>query len=214
MKPQNMVLVVGCGGHARFILSLVSNSDLEASGLIDLEDDFKDSEVIMGVSVVGCLSSISEQYQLGQRSVVLGIGDNFLRQKIFLDLGQKGFKFPNLIHSSSIIDPTAILGSGNVIGPNVVIGAEVEIGNNNIINSGAVIEHQSMIGDHNHVSLSATICGNVSIGSCVFLGANSTVIDKLLVSDDTTLGAGGTLVSSTRAPGLTLVGCPAKVNKK
>jgi sugar O-acyltransferase (sialic acid O-acetyltransferase NeuD family) len=214
MKLENTVLVVGCGGHARFILSLVSNSYFEASGLIDLEDDVKDSEVIMGVSVVGRLSSISEQYQLGQRSIVLAIGDNFLRQKTFSDLGQIGFKFPNLIHSSSIIDPTAVVGVGNAIGPNVVIGAEVEIGNNNIINSGAVIEHQSIIGDHNHVSLSATICGKVSVGNRVFLGANSTVIDKLLVSDDTTLGAGGTLVSSTRAPGLTLVGCPAKENKR
>lgn len=214
MKSQNTLLVVGCGGHARFILSLVSNSYLEASGLIDLEDNIKDSEVIMGVPVVGCLSSIGEQYQLSQRSVVLAIGENILRQKTFLDLGEMGFKFPNLIHSSSFIDPTAEIGVGNVIGPNVVIGAEVKIGNNNIINSGAVIEHQSIIGDHNHASLSATICGKVSVGDRVFLGANSTVIDKLLVSDDTTLGAGGTLVYSTRAPGLTFVGCPAKENIK
>jgi UDP-N-acetylbacillosamine N-acetyltransferase len=210
MNPENTVLVVGCGGHARFIISLVSNSYFEISGLIDLEDDVKDSEVIMGVSVVGRLSSISQQYQLGQRSVVLAIGDNFLRQKTFSDLGQMGFKFPNLIHSSSIIDPTAVFGVGNVIGPNVVIGAEVEIGNNNIINSGAVIEHQSIIGDHNHVSLSATICGKVSVGDRVFLGANSVVLDKLKVFDDTILGAGGALVSSTKEPGRTLVGCPAK----
>jgi sugar O-acyltransferase (sialic acid O-acetyltransferase NeuD family) len=214
MKPQKTVLVVGCGGHARFILSLVSNSYFEASGLIDLEDDVEDSEVIMGVPVVGCLSSISEQHQLGQRSVVLAIGDNFLRQKTFLDLGEMGFKFPNLIHSSSVIDPTAEIGVGNVIGPNVVIGAEVEIGNNNIINSGAVIEHQSIIGDHNHVSLSATICGKVSVGDRVFLGANSVVIDNLQVADDTTLGAGGTLISSANELGLTLVGCPAKEIKK
>ena len=214
MKSQNTLLVIGCGGHARFILSLVRNSYFEASGLIDLEDDGDDFEVIMGVPVVGCLSAISEQFQQGQSSAVLAIGDNLLRKKTFLDLGEIGFKFPNLIHSSSVIDPTAVVGVGNVIGPNVVIGAEVEVGDNNIINSGAVIEHQSIIGDHNHVSLSATICGNVSIGCGVFLGANSVVIEKLLVSDDTTLGAGGSLVKSTRAQGLTFVGCPAKENKK
>ena len=206
--------MVGCGGHARFLLSLVGNSCFEAFGLISLEDEFDDSELIMEVPVIGCLSFIDEQYKLGRLNIVLGIGDNSLRKKTFLQLTEAGFQFPNLVHSSAIIDSTTILGSGNVIGPNVVIGAEVAIGNNNIINSGAVIEHQSLIGDHSHVSLSAIVCGNVSIGSGAFLGANSTVIDKLLVSDDTTLGAGGTLVSSTRAPGLTFVGCPAKENKK
>jgi UDP-N-acetylbacillosamine N-acetyltransferase len=214
MKDETHLLVVGCGGHARFVLSVVANSCFEAFGLISLEDEFDDSEVIMGVPVVGCLSVIDEQYKLGRRNIVLGIGDNSLRKKTFLKLRETGFQFPNVAHSSSNIDPTAVVGLGNVIGPNVLIGAEVAIGNNNIINSGAVIEHQSLIGDHNHVSLSAIVCGNASIGNGVFLGANSTVIDKLLVSDDTTLGAGGTLVSSTRAPGLTLVGCPAKESKK
>ena len=214
MKPDNTLLVIGCGGHARFILSLINNSDFKASGLIDLEDNFNDSDVIMGVSVVGCLSSINEQYKLGHRDVVLAIGDNHLRKNYFLDLIKMGFNIPNLIHSSSIIDPTAVIGSGNVIGPNVIIGAEVVIGDNNIINSGAVIEHQTRVGNHNHVSVSAIICGNVSIGNDIFLGANSVVIDKLTVSNDTILGAGGTLISSTKEPGCTLVGCPARVVRK
>tara|TARA_B110000008_G_scaffold277968_1_gene320523 strand:- start:1883 stop:2527 length:645 start_codon:yes stop_codon:yes gene_type:complete len=214
MKSDKTLLVVGCGGHARFILGLVSNSSFNAVGLIDLEDSFDDSDVIMGVSVVGCLSSISSQYQLGQRNVVLAIGDNWLRQKTFFDLCKMGFEVPNLIHSSAIIDPTAVIGVGNVIGPNVVIGAEVNIGNNNIINSGAVVEHQSIIGNHNHLSVSAIICGNTTIGNCTFLGANSVVIDKVTVSDDTILGAGGVLISSVNESGQTLVGCPAKVVKK
>ena len=37
-------LVVGCGGHARFLLSLVGNSCFEAFGLISLEDEFDDSD--------------------------------------------------------------------------------------------------------------------------------------------------------------------------
>ena len=189
MKDKKTLLVVGCGGHARFILGLVNNSSFKAAGLIDLDDNFDESNRIMGVSVVGCLSAITQEYQLGQRNVVLAIGDNVLRQKTFFDLCKMGFEVPNLIHSSSIIDPTAVIGVGNVIGPNVVIGAEVNIGSNNIINSGAVIEHQSIIGDHNHVSVSTIICGNTTIGNRIFLGANSVVIDKLMISDDTTLGA-------------------------
>ena len=76
MKAENQLLVIGCGGHARFVLSLITNSEYEACGLIDLGERFNDTEVVMGVPVVGCLSSISQQYHLGRRKVVLAIGDN------------------------------------------------------------------------------------------------------------------------------------------
>lgn len=210
MTIRNKLLVIGCGGHARFLLGLIANSHFEALGLIDAGDDWDDSEVIMGVSVVGSLSSIGEQYHLGWRGVALGIGDNYLRKRIYYQLREMGFTFPNLIHPTAIIDATAVLGEGNVIGPSAVVGAKVVLGNNNIVNSGAVIEHQTVIGDHCHVSLSAVICGNVTIGDYVFLGANSTVIEKVNVSNRTILGAGGTLVCSTKSIGLTLIGCPAK----
>ena len=210
MMNEANLLVIGCGGHARFVLSVIVNSEFGARGIIDLGDEFDTSEVIMGVPVVGCLSSIDESCDKEERIAILGIGDNHLRAKTFARLCELGFKFPSLIHSSAIIDRTALVGAGNVIGPNVVIGAEVVIGDNNIINSGAVIEHQSTIGNHNHVSLSATICGNVSVRDRVFLGASSVVIEKLLVPDDTILGAGGVLVSSPKEADLTLVGCPAK----
>lgn len=214
MKFKNTILVVGCGGHARFILSLAANSPYKALGLIDIKDDFNDSDVIMNVPVIGCLSFIHDLYNLGHRNIALAIGDNNLRKKTFYDLLEAGFNFPNLIHSSSIIDPSATLGIGNVIGPNTVIGSEVIIGDNNIINSGAVIEHQSKLGNNNHASVSSTVCGNVKIGNCVFLGANSVVIDKISVSNETILGAGASLISSVTEPGQTLVGCPAKgVNK-
>jgi sugar O-acyltransferase (sialic acid O-acetyltransferase NeuD family) len=207
---SNQLLIIGCGGHTRFLLGLIANSHFEVFGLIDLRDDWDDTEVIMDVSVVGCLSSINKKYSLGWRNLALGIGNNYLRKRIYFQLKEMGFIFPNLIHPSAIIDTTAVLGEGNVIGPGVIIGAEVVLGNNNIINSGALIEHQCIIGDHCHVSLSATMSGNVSIGDCVFLGANSTVIERINVSNRTILGAGGTLVCSTKSNGLTLVGCPAK----
>ena len=210
MTAVSELLIIGCGGHSRFLLGLIRESLFNAYGIIDLGKDWDNSETIMGVSVIGCLNSIDEQYSLNYRDVVLGIGDNCFREATFNDLKGMGFKFPNLIHSTAVIDCSANLGVGNVIGPKVVIGAEVSVGDNNIINSGAIVEHQTSIGNHNHVSLSATICGNVSVGSRVFLGANSTVIEKITVSDDTTLGAGGTLISSTKTDGLTLVGCPAR----
>lgn len=210
MINTSKLLVIGCGGHSRFILSLADKLRYQVFGLIDLSDSWKKSEIIMGIPVVGSLSQIELQYRLGFRSVVIGVGDNNLRKRIFTQLTNLGFSFPNIIHPTAIIDSTVILGNANVIGPATIIGAEVILGHNNIINSGSIIEHQAIIGNHNHVSLSATVCGNVTLNDCVFLGANSTVIEKLSVDDNTTIGAGGTLIQSTQTRGSTLVGCPAR----
>ena len=209
----NELLIVGCGGQARFVLNLANKSEYKVYGLIDLDKKFNRSEVIMGVPVVGCLSNINKQFKEVCNNLCIAIGDNSSRKKEYLLLKEMGFNFPNLIHPSAVIDPTSIIGLGNVIGPNVVIGAEVKIGDNNIINSCAVIEHQSEIGSHNHISLSTIVCGNVIIGNNTFLGANSTVVETIIIPDNTTLGAGGTLLSSPSKSGLTMVGTPAKENK-
>ena len=214
MKAKRELVVVGCGGHARFILGIIRLLDFNACGLIDLGSGWDKSEIIMDVPVVGCIDSIHHQYSLGIKNVVLGVGDNCLRERVFISLKDTGFTFPNVIHPSATIDSSARLGIGNVIGPNVVIGAEVKLGSNNIINTGAVIEHQCSIGDHNHLSLNCTICGNVLIKNNVFLGAGSTVVNQLTISSHTILGAGGTLVSSIEKDGLTMVGCPAREIRK
>ena len=165
MKTGTKLVVVSCGGHARFILGIIRLSDFNACGIIDLDSDWDRSEVIMDVPVVGCIDSIHHQYNSNIKNVVVGVGDNCLREKGVYRVEACGATFPGSIHPSATIDSSAALGIGNIIGPNAVIGAEVRLrGITTLVTFlGAVIEHQCSIGDHNHLSLNCTICGNVSI---------------------------------------------------
>ncbi len=54
------------------------------------------------------------------------------------------------IHPTAIIDPTAELGEGVVIGPYCVIGPEVKIGSGTILDSHVTIERWTAVGEKNH----------------------------------------------------------------
>ena len=197
MSKKNLgVLIIGCGGHARFVLSILNNIKYKVAGLINLGEGFNSKEVIMNTPVIGCRSSLLQFREQGFEEVILAIGDNAIREELYAEVIELDFKLPSIIHSSAILDASASKGQGNVIGPNVIIGAEVKIGSNNIINS-----------------LSAILCGAVSIGDGVFIGANSTVIDKVSLASHTIVGAGTNIIKSVYENGTTLMGNPGRVRK-
>ena len=213
-KQNNDVLLLGCGGHARFILSILNNNNYKVSGFIDLGESFNSQEVIMNIPVIGCRPSLPKFSKQGFKEVILAIGDNIIRKELFTEVKALNFKTPNIIHSSAIVDQSVLMGTGNVIGPNVIIGAEVKIGSNNIFNSASIIEHQSVIGSHSHISLSAIICGFVNIGDGVLIGANSTVIDKKYIADNSIVGSGTNVIDNITENDSTFVGNPARIVKK
>jgi UDP-N-acetylglucosamine acyltransferase len=55
-----------------------------------------------------------------------------------------------VIHSTAIIDPSAIIGDKVKIGPYSIIGADVELGDGCVVESHVVIKGKSVIGKNNH----------------------------------------------------------------
>ena len=214
MNKFKDIVVIGCGGHSRFVISMILNNKLSIKGLLDTKQDFDESEIILGYRVIGNLDLANSLYHEGFRYAVIAIGDNKLRQQIYQKLIDIGFNIPNIVHSSAYIEDSASLGEGNVIGPNAVIGSKVKIGNNNIINSGAIIEHQSDLGNGNHISLSAVLCGNVIIGNNTFIGANCTVIENISICDNVVIGAGTSIINNIEKEGSLMVGSKARLVEK
>ncbi len=204
------VLVVGTGGHARFVLATLEKAKRPVKGLITLDSSYDSDELILSQQIVGVMGDLPYFFSQGFKTLVLAIGNNKVRKKIHDGWAEFGFLFPTVIHPDAFVDPSASMGMANIVGPKVVIGASVVIGENNIINSSCVVEHESFIGSHCHIAPGAVICGRVVVGDEVMVGANSTIIDYLAVANKTLLGAGATLVSSISTEGETLVGSPAR----
>jgi len=204
------VLVVGTGGHARFVLATLEKAKWPIKGLITLDDSYNSDERILTQQIIGVIGDLPHFFSQGYKALVLAVGDNKVRKEIYDKWAEFGFLFPTVIHPDACVDSSVSIGIANIVGPKVVMGASVIVGENNIINSSCVVEHESVIGSHCHIAPGAVICGRVVLGDEVMVGANGTIIDHLAVANKTLLGAGATLIHSVSIEGETLVGSPAR----
>ncbi len=209
-KLTEGVLVIGTGGHARFVIATLKSANLIIKGLITLDESYDSNELILGKQIVGVVADLPQFFNEGYKSLVIAVGDNRVRKEIYSKWAEFGFSFPNVIHSDACVDSSALIGFANLVGPRVVIGAGVKVGENNIINSASVVEHETVIGSHCHIAPGASICGRTVLGDEILVGANATIINNLNVANKTIIGAGTTLIHSILDEGKTLVGSPAR----
>lgn len=144
--------------------------------------------------------------------VLLGIGNNHARQKLFNSLKAKGFSLPSIAHPSAIISPSARIGEGSVIMAQAVLNADVHISSGAIINTAAVIEHDCVIEDFVHISPRAALAGGVRVCKFSHIGLGASIIQGKRVGENCVLGAGACLVNDLPSC-TTAVGVPAKAIK-
>ena len=128
--------------------------------------------------------------------IAFGIGNNQIRAKLYKKVKENGFFTPTLIHTSSIISPSAKIEEGTVIMPNVVVNAKAYIGKCAILNSSCVVEHESIITDFVHISPKVAIAWNVRIGDFTHIGIGSSVIQCLEIGKNSIVGAGSIVVKN------------------
>ena len=134
----------------------------------------------------------------------------------------------NNIHPTASISPNVVLGTGNVIGPNVVICGPAEIGNDNWIGPGSVIgtpgeykgiehpvswEHGSggliKIGSRNVIREMVTI--HVSADTTTSIGDNCYIMSKCYIPHDAVIEDGVKLATTVLLGGYVRVGKAAYI---
>ena len=120
---------------------------------------------------------------------IIGFTNRSLRLR-FVDLfGGFNSVLDNVIHPSSYVSPSAILGKGNYLAANAVISSNALIGNSNLINYNVTIGHDVVVGSDCFFNPGARISGNVKIGNGCLFGANSFVFQGLEIKDDCQIDA-------------------------
>ncbi|MFH0772042.1 MAG: acetyltransferase [Candidatus Omnitrophota bacterium] len=124
-----------------------------------------------------------------------------------------GFRFPPIVHPSSVVSKSSKVGDGSVVFENAVIKSNSFVEQFCIINSLSVVSHDCKVGDYSHISLGAKTGGGCEIGKNSFLGINSSVIQGKKIGDNVIIGAGAVVISDI-PDGVVAVGNPAKVIKR
>ena len=196
-------VLIGYSGHGLMCLDVATLNDYTISGYCDHElKEFNP----LNLNFLG-----SETQLKNGTNVILGIGDNHIRFKLYNELIH--LQYINIIHPSAIVAWSVKLGDGIVIAANAVVNPFAEIGTGAIINTAAIIEHECVIGDFSHVAPGAVLCGNVKVGTRSFIGANSVIKQGVTIGDEVIVGAGSVVISDIQNNTM-VVGNPARILKK
>jgi sugar O-acyltransferase (sialic acid O-acetyltransferase NeuD family) len=214
-RKEGSCLIIGCGGHACVVISILresANSIYNIVGILDLNDPQED-ENFLGVPVIGKIDEL-KQFIGSVSNVFLGLGDNTLRKKYFQLGVSLGFNFPNLISENAFIYSNVKLGKGNILCPHCHVGTCATMGDNNLLNTQSILEHESTLGNHCHIASGSVVCGRTHLEDEVFIGAGGVVIDKIHIVSHSIIGAGSVVTKNIEISSMVHVGIPAKPKKE
>jgi sugar O-acyltransferase (sialic acid O-acetyltransferase NeuD family) len=193
------IVIVGAGGFGREVLD-----DLEFLGFVD---DGPVDEELLGRRSARLLGPVADSTFVA--SYVIGIGNATVRQRIDVELRQRGLEPARLIHPSSSLGSDLRIGRGSVITAGVRITTNIELGDHVHLNLNCTIGHDCVIGDFVSVFPGATVSGNVTIGAGSTIGTGANVLPGVSIGEGAFVGAGAVVTKHVEA-GQTVVGSPAR----
>lgn len=197
---MNKISVIGASGHAKVIIDLIEELDLQVEEVYD--HDSSKSELLH--------FKINHNFaNLPQKSVI-AIGNNFIRKNIAFE---HVFDLNALVHPKSTISKYAHLGSGTIVMAGVTVNAGAMVGEYCILNTNCSVDHDCIIEDFVHISPNAALAGNVEVGECTHIGIGASVKQGIKIGKNCIIGA-GTVVIKNIPDGMTVVGNPGKEIKK
>ena len=141
--------------------------------------------------------------------VIVGIGDNAVRQQKQHLMEQHAAPLVTIIHPQAYVSKDAIIGKGSIICAQAVISIHANIGSGCIINTAASIDHDCKLAAFIHISPGANLGGNVTIGERSWIGIGSVIRQGINIGSQVIVGAGGAVVKNIDHQ-KTVVGVPAQ----
>lgn len=182
------LLLIGAGGFGRVVLEHAEKEYLCAF----LDDGIAPGTSVDGSPVLGPVSSMHALY--GEyRLLVVAIGNNGLREKIYREARRIGYSFPNIVVPSAYISPHASVGTGCVILNNVCIQNASSVGDGVILNPGVEVHHGSRVGNYALIYTNSVIRTFARVGDRAWIGSTLTIGNSVGIPDDAIVENGRTV---------------------
>lgn len=209
MTVKRKIVVIGGGGHAKVLISVLKKCSYHVVGYTDSQDRGD----ILGVRYLGSDVILREMVQRKSRpEVIIGIGkvdSSASRLRLQRDVRKLGFKVPVICSPKAVINEDVVLGEGTVVFDGAVINSGTRIGEGCIVNTNSTVEHDCRIGDDVHIGPGAAVSGGVEIGNHSMIGVGASIRQGVTIASQSLIGAGATVIRNIPAPG-TYVGTPAR----
>lgn len=203
------LIIIGAGGFGLEIYQLTKNSlgygtDFLIKGFID--DDLTRLDNYNYLPII--LNTIDE-YKIKDDDVFINSIGNVIQKKIISQkIIDKGGKFINIIHKSSIVFTDLNDREGIFIGPNVTISSNCRIGNHVLIQTGAIVGHDSYVGDWTRLDSYVVVVGGVIIKNEVIVHTSAVINHNIIIEEGACIGALSFVIRNVKSK-TTVFGNPA-----
>lgn len=190
---KEKLLIVGAGGFGR----VVSEHAVKKYECYFVDDGYEINDEVCGIKIVGKVSDLAELF--GEfKLLVIAIGNNSVREKIYNTAKNIGYDLTNIIAENVYISPFAAVGKGCVFLNNVCIQNGACIGNGVLLNVGVEMHHDSKIDDFSLVYSNSVVRTFAKVGKRVKIGSNVTISNNADIADDEIIENGQTVMPFER----------------
>lgn len=197
---EKKLLLYGNGEFTHLMKWYIENDLKREITAVTVESRFIKTKEFEGLEIIPFEYFREGHYLSKDYEILICVGYNQMneiRERIFWQCKELGFKIANYIHSSAKIASNVKMGEGNIILEDSLIEPFVSIGFGNLIWYKTAIAHECFIGNFNTITGMSSISGLVQIGNNCFIGNNATIKDKIFIADYTLIGAGSYISKST-----------------
>lgn len=176
---MDKLLLVGAGGFGRVVLE-------HAQQFFDcsfVDDGYVPGTIINGAEVVGKVGDIARLFGKYEKLVVV-IGNNTLREKVYKEAAAIGYSFPNIIVDSAYVSAYTTIGTGCIILNNTVVQNNAKVGNGVILNPGVEIHHDSVVEDYALIYTNSVVRTYAHVGRRAHIGSTLTIGNNVTVPED------------------------------
>jgi sugar O-acyltransferase (sialic acid O-acetyltransferase NeuD family) len=206
------LVILGAGGFAREVASLVEDVNLSSPGRYELvafliDPEYQPEPVSYPAPVIRTIDGYERWPDV---EAVCGVGDPTARRALVTRLAGRPIRWATLMHPVfSRIGTGSTIGAGAIVQRGSGCTANVTIGRHVHINTFAGFAHDARVGDFVTISSYVSVSGRCVVEDDVFIGPHAVILPNLTIGRGAKVGAGSVVVRSVPA-GATVFGNPAK----
>lgn len=207
-----LVGVYGAGGCGRGVMPLVRAMTAGQAPQLVFIDDAATASEINGHAVLGWAKFLARP--AATRQVCLAIANSAVREKLADRCADAGVALFEARAANVVVMDAVEIGQGAVLSPFVTLTSNIRIGRCFHANIYSYVEHDCLIGDFVTFAPGVKCNGNVVIEDHAYIGTGAILRqgqpgNPLVIGRGAVVGMGAVVTKSV-APGVTVVGNPAR----
>ncbi len=200
-QTHHELYLAGSGSFATEVADWAQDAGWMVRGLIELLDATRVGSIRDGFPIVAATTCPHH----ARAAIAIG-GD---RREYWTTLAEHGWQAATIVHPRAHMSKSVKLGTGCIVGPGAVIGAQTSVDEHTLISRGALVGHHDRIGAFVSLMPGANLGGHVTVGEQTTIGMGAIVVNGTAVGVDTTVAAGAVVLREV-ADGTRVQGMPAR----